>query len=156
MDKIKLLTFSVIALLLINLATLGFLFLNGQKGNDRERNKPRPREIIIEKLHFDEKQQKEYDKLISWHKREIRQLEDNIRHTKNALYSELLKPEADIKIKDSLISILAMNQKQIEMTHFKHFQDIKKLCRNEQMADYYALTEELSKIFSQRPKPRND
>lgn len=156
MDKIKLLTFAVIGLLLLNLATLGFLFLNHPKGNDGPRNRPTPQEIIIRKLRLDDKQQEQYQQLIHWHRGQIDDFDNQIREAKNKLYLQLLKPTVDTKVKDSLIDAVANYQKQIEITHFKHFQDIKKLCRKEQIEDYNALTEELSKIFSHPPKPKND
>jgi protein CpxP len=159
MERTKLLTITVIGLLLLNMATLGFLFLNGQKCNrPPHEGKRQPKEIIIEKLHFDANQQKEYAKLIQWHRGEIDQLDDNIRQTKNELYSQLSEKEINVKTKDSLIALLNLYQKQIEETHFKHFEDIKKLCKPEQQEDFNLLTEELSKIFvPNKPKrPRHD
>lgn len=159
MEKTKLLTITVIGLLLLNIATLVFLFLNGPKP-DRLPHEGRrePKEIIIEKLHFDAQQQKEYAKLIQWHRGEINQLDDNIRQVKNDLYSGLSEKEINVKTKDSLIILLNSYQKKIEETHFKHFEDIKKLCKPEQQEDFKALTEELSKIFSRNkpPRPRYD
>jgi Spy/CpxP family protein refolding chaperone len=161
MEKAKLLTIAVIGLLLLNLATLGFLFLNGSKGHhppmDGPQGRQKPREIIIEKLHFDVNQQKEYDKIIKWHHGEIERLDKNIRQTKNELYSQLMQPEVDVKTKDSLITVLNSYQKQIEQTHFKHFEDIKKLCHPNQMEDFNDLTEELSRIFAPKPHgPRHE
>lgn len=149
MEKTKLLTFSVIGLLLLNFGTLSFLFLNSPK-TDRHphEGRPEPREIIIEKLHFDANQQNEYEKLIQWHRHEINKFDDSIRHAKNELYSGLSQATVDTKEKDSLISAINSYQKQIEETHFKHFQDIKKLCRPEQKKDFENLTEELSRIFA--------
>ena len=117
----------------------------------------KPKEIIIEKLHFDEAQQKDYAKLIKWHRGEITKLDGNIREAKNELYSQLLQPETNLKAKDSLISVINLNQKQIEQTHFKHFEDIKKLCHKNQMDDFNDLTEELGRIFAPKPHgPRHD
>lgn len=151
MDKTKLLIFSVIILLLLNLGTLGFLFFSEPKvhlpSSDR---RPKPKEIIIKKLHFDANQQKKYDKLIHLHRTAINELDDNIRVAKNRLYLQLLKTNIEVITKDSLVDALANYQKQIENTHFKHFQEIKKLCNQEQLEDYYDLTEELSKIFSRK------
>lgn len=158
MEKTKLLTISVIGLLLLNLGTLGFLFLNGPK-NQRlpHEDRPKPKTIIIEKMHFDAAQQKDYDKLIEWHRGEINKLDGNIREAKNELYAQLNQSEANIKAKDSLISVINSNQKQIEETHFKHFEDIKKLCRKDQLADFNELTEELSGIFAPKHRrPRHD
>ena len=156
MEKTKLLTISVIGLLLLNLGTLGFLLLSSPKGHRQppREGRPEPKGIIIEKLHFDAAQQKEYAKLIEWHKGEIRKLDGTIRETKNELYSKLLNANVAEKTKDSLIMVISFNQKQIEETHFKHFEDIKKLCHKEQLEDFNALTEELSRLFSRGQKPR--
>jgi len=157
MEKTKLLTISVIGLLLLNFATLGFLFLNGSKEHHPPHEGQKPREIIIDKLHFDANQQKEYDKIIQWHHGEIERLDGNIRQTKNELYAQLSKPEVNAKTKDSLIALLNAYQKQVEETHFKHFEDIKKLCKPNQQEDFMALTTELSRIFAPRPhRPRHE
>ena len=74
MNKIKLLTLAVIGLLLLNLATLSFLFLNAPKGNLHK-----PQEIIIEKLHFDENQQRQYKQIIQWHKGRIKDLDEKVK-----------------------------------------------------------------------------
>ncbi|MGC4039376.1 MAG: hypothetical protein QM710_00880 [Flavobacterium sp.] len=158
MEKTKLLTVAVIGLLLINFGTLGFLLLGGPKGHlPPHEGRPEPKQVIIEKLHFDAVQQEAYAKLIQWHRGEIDSLDANIREAKNELYSQLSQQETDIKTKDSLIAVINSNQKQIEQTHFKHFEDIKKLCHKDQLKDFNALTEELFHIFAPKPHgPRND
>lgn len=162
MERTKLLTITIIGLLLLNFATLGFLFFSGSKGHrpqhDRPEGRPKPREIIIEKLHFDANQQKEYDKIIKWHQGEIKRLDGGIREAKNELYAQLKNSQVDLKMKDSLIAVINANQKLIEATHFKHFEDIKKLCHKDQEEDFNALTEELARIFSPNkpPRPRHD
>jgi len=162
MERTKLLTITIIGLLLLNFATLGFLFMSGPRGhkrpNDRPEGRPDPREIIIERLHFDVNQQKEYDKIVQWHKGQIKKLDENLRSAKNELYNQLKQPQIDVKIKDSLIAVINANQKQIEETHFKHFEDIKKLCHQDQLEDFNELTEELSRILAPNkpPRPRHD
>ena len=158
MEKTKLLTITVIGLLLINFASLGFLLLNGIKDHRPPHGgNPKPKEIIIEKLHFDANQQKEYAELIKWHRAEITKLDDDIRQTKNELYAQLNRTEVNAKAKDSLIELLNSYQKQVEETHFKHFEDIKKLCHKDQMQDFNELTEELSRMFAPKPRgPKHD
>jgi len=151
MEKTKLLTVGVIGLLVINLGTLGFLLLGPKGHKPPHEGRPEPREIITEKLHLDATQQKEYGKLIQWHRGEIEKLDNNIRQAKNQLYALLSQPETNAKTKDSLIAVINANQKEIEQTHFKHFEDIKKLCHKDQMDDFNALTEELSRLFAPRP-----
>ena len=158
MEKTKLLTIAVIGLLLLNLSTLGFLFFNGSKDHRTpHEGRPEPKTIIIDKLHFDAQQQKDYAKLIQWHRGEITTLDENIRQTKNELYALLNQDQVNKKTKDSLITLLNSYQKQVEVTHFKHFEDIKKLCRQDQMRDFRELTNELSRIFAPKPhRPRHD
>lgn len=160
MDKTKLLTYTVIALLVLNFGTLGFLFVSGPKGHSSDGHgpdrKPMPREIIIEKLHFDEEQVKKYDQLINWHRTTIDQTEDKIRAAKNKLYLLLNENPVNEKSRDSLINALSAYQKEIEETHFKHFGDIKRLCKKDQMDDFKKLTDELSGLFSKPHKRRND
>lgn len=162
MEKTKLLTITVIGLLLLNFATLGFLFISGTKGHkpphDIPEGRHEPKEIIIERLHFDANQQKEYGQLIEWHRGEIRQLEDSIRVSKNELYMLLNDDKIDEKAKVTLINEIALFQKQIEATHFKHFEDIKKLCKPEQQVYFNELTEELGRLFyrNKPPRPRHE
>ena len=162
MEKTKLLTITVIGLLLLNFATLGFLFISGTKGHkpphDIPEGRHEPKEIIIERLHFDANQQKEYGQLIEWHRGEIRQLEDSIRVSKNELYMLFNNDIVDEKAKVTLINEIALFQKQIEATHFKHFEDIKKLCKPEQQVYFNELTEEFGRLFyrNKPPRPRHE
>lgn len=152
MNKTKLLSVAVITLLVLNFGILGFLFLSKKHGPN---GRKMPREIVIEILHFDENQIVEYEKIIKEHQNAIRNLDDSIRKTKNELYQLLNEEKINSAQKDSLYLKLANYQKQIETTHFNHFLEIKKLCKKEQLADYKNLTEELSKIFSHKPRPKH-
>lgn len=153
MEKSKLLTIAVVALLLLNLGTLGFLVFGKNSGMPPHGPHREPKYQIIATLHFDNAQQQQYEKLILEHRATISQIEGDIRLAKNRLYLQLLKDQVDNRLKDSLVDVLAAYQKQIEQTHFKHFQDIKKICRPDQLEYYDDLTQELSRIFSKPPHP---
>ncbi len=148
MNKTKLLSISVIVLLLINFGILGFGFLSKER--------KMPREIVIEKLHFDENQIVHYDKTIKNHQKAIRAIDDSIRKTRNELYQLLNSDTIDTSKKERLYLKFSEYQKQIETTHFNHFLEIKSICKKEQLADFKNLTEELSKIFNNRRKPKNE
>ena len=158
MEKIKLLTLAVILLFILNLSLIGFLFYSNPNtpcaplASDRDSGW-RPRALIIESLHFDSNQQMEYDQLIQWHRSEIRKVEHTIGLSKNKLYQLLATPKVNIKSKDSLIRVLSRNQKQIETIHFKHFEDIKKLCHKDQLDYFNAITIKLAQLFSKEQQP---
>lgn len=149
MNKIKFLTFSVVALLLLNFGILTFLFFSAS--NDR---KHEPRAIIIHELQFDASQIANYDMLIRIHKDKIKNLNDAIKICKNELYNQLKKHQNKLII-DSLFSKIASYQSQIEQTHYSHFLDIRKICKPTQLQDYNLLTSKLSKIF-QGKKNKNE
>lgn len=153
MSKAKLLWIAVIALLLLNFGILAFLFLSKKH---EPMGRKMPREIIIEKLHFNENQIVDYDKIIKQHQETIKKIDDSIRNAKDKLYQLLNDETVNTVKKDSLFSKLANYQKQIETTHFNHFLEIKKLCNKEQLQDYKNLTQELGHLFSQHRKPRNE
>ena len=155
MDKIKLLTYSVIGLVLLNIGIIGFLYLSRPNSNQDD-NRRKPKDIIIEKLLFDATQEKKYEEIINVYRNTIDSLNNNNRDVKAELYSLLKQPTVSNKIKDSLIKLILVNQKIIEETNFKHFQDIKNLCTKSQLEAYNSLTEELEKLFSnqnRRPRP---
>ena len=157
MDRTKLLTISVIGLLLLNLATISFLLIGPQKDHRRPEDR-KPKEVIIDKLHFDTEQIKKFDAIIKLHKSKVEIFEKDIRKNKNQLYVLLLDKEINIHKKDSILQIISNNLNQIENLHFNHFIEIKNICREDQLNNYYDLTEDLSRIFSKEkpPRPRND
>jgi len=146
MKKIRFLTFVITALLVINALTLGFIYFKSD-GPARER-RPEPKDIITRKLHFDAGQQEEYEGLIQWHRGEIDRLDMKIREAKRELYTRLNSDTPDIAATDSLFVVIAQYQKEVEQVHYKHFADIKKLCRPGQMQYYSRLTKELAHIFA--------
>lgn len=153
MDKIKLLIYSVIGLLLLNVGIIGFLFFS-RPNRTQEENHRRPKEIIAEKLHFDAKQIQKYESIIPIYKDKIDSLDAVNREIKSELYSQLKLPVVNTIAKDSIITLFLANQKRIEETHFKHFLDIKNICKTSQLQDFNSLTQELGKMFSnQNSKP---
>ena len=149
MKKNKLVTFIVVVLLLLNFAILGFLFLSKSDRNTKE-----PREVIIEKLHFDAQQVEDYDKLITLHRKKIRDLHDSVKNCKNKLYGQLQNVQKT-QLTDSLFTKIARYQYQMEQAHYDHFLDIKKICKPNQLEDYNELTAELSEMFNDK-KPRRE
>ena len=157
MSKIKLLTIAVIGLLLINIAIVGFLMFRkppqshggrppmGQQGQP-PLQQDGPKDVIIDKLHFDKEQAAQYEKLIEQHQAIIKSLNDSIRDAKNNLYSSLTNE--NFTGKDSLIAKLGLLQRRVELTHYDHFAAIKTLCKPDQLENYIALTKEISRFFA--------
>ena len=134
---------------------VGSLFF-GKKGPRRGPPGPpgnRPRNIVIEKLGFDEGQVEAYTILIEIHSASIKKHDGALLKLKNELYQQLLIDENTSTV-DSLIEAMNVIQKQVEATHFAHFQDIKALCRYDQMEAYEEFVGEISRLFSRQRPPK--
>ncbi len=149
MSKLRLLSYAIIGLLLINVALVGFLLLR-KPPHPPEGPSPManagPKEVISERLNFNAEQVTAYDKLISAHRVTINTLDDSIRVLKNNLYQTL--NDGTNTDKDDIVNRLGEIQKQIELTNYNHFKAIKKLCRPEQLDNFNKLTLELAHFFA--------
>ena len=150
MNKIKVLTYSLIVLVIINVGMIVFFkIIKPRDSGGNFRNGPR--KMIIEKLHFDAKQQEQLEASIDKHIHKIKTIENQIQQTKESLYAQLSLSKVDPIVKDSLITVLGDLQKQIESSRFNHFKNIRKICNTpEQKEDFKELTVELSKMFAHK------
>lgn len=159
MNKIKFLMAIVVGLCLVNIGLMAFIFFRQPAAGGPEMHGPpgirpedRPRHLIIKRLDFDEAQIMQYDTLIEAHRASVRTLEDSIRSAKNQLYATLNNDGAAAK--DSLVAKLGLLQRQMELVHYSHFEDIKKICRPNQLERFKELTADLAAYF--RPgRPSN-
>lgn len=160
MNRTKLLTIAVIGLLLINLGTLGVLLVqkpgrppHGPLSPPPHKHGEGPRQLIIDRLHFDAEQQKQYDVLINEHRIKTDELHEASRDIHNELYSLLKADTIDRTKADSLILQIADNQKAVDNLNFSHFQEIKKICKPGQFGDFNELAGELAGLFGPKGPP---
>lgn len=162
MTKIRLLTIAVGALLLLNAVVISLVFTRpndtgpmgppprgGPPLNGREAN--RPRNIIIDRLQFDQDQITAYNELILDHAQAIKVLQADISEAKQQLYMRLGEsdPQAD-STQWAHIQTLLLS---IEETHYRHFADIKGLCRPDQLPAFEKLSADLARLFWARKLP---
>jgi periplasmic protein CpxP/Spy len=145
MNKNRFYQIIIATLLILNIVLL-FLHFN------RPERPVRPRNIIIERLHFDKNQIEQYEALIDKHHELIMTNEVEINKVKDELYQQLIQPYDSLKV-DSLSKNMADLQKNAEMINFKHFQDIKQICKAEQLPYFEKLVGELTKIFGKKNPP---
>jgi periplasmic protein CpxP/Spy len=159
MEKSRFVTLLAIGLLLSNLMLVGFIMVNRSRHLQGERMGPPPphergpRNIIIQRLHLTEAQVSEYDKLIKWHRDEIDREDKSLSTLKQKLYNTLTTP-TDSTEKDSIFAAISQAQQHIERIHYKHFEDIRALCTEQQKPDFEALTQEIASLFGPRPHKR--
>lgn len=114
-----------------------------------------PKQIIIERLHFDVTQQKDYELLIIDHKSKTDELHEASKNLHDELFSLLKGDTINQRESDSLILEIANNQKAIEDLNFDHFNAIKKLCKGEQVALFNELVNDLGRLFAPKGRPKH-
>jgi hypothetical protein len=144
MNKSRFLTTIIIGLLVSN-GILLFMFFNGPKSNKE------PKSIIIDKLNFDKEQIKQYDVYIVQHRKAINENETAIKILRSNLYTQL-KYKLDTTKIDSLIGFIARQQGAVEHINYKHFIEIKNLCKPSQEKDFNELTNEIVSLFSSKER----
>jgi len=154
MNKTKLLSVAVIGLLLINLATLGLMFF--KQGPPYPEHGPPgegPKKIIMERLNFDAAQQEKYEVIIKEHRSKMRELNKNSRELHDELYSLLTLNTNDKAKADSIIQVIADNQKALDNLNFDHFQKIKVICNDKQLENFNGLVRDLAHLFGPNGGP---
>lgn len=153
MNKTKLLYISVIALLLLNIGTLAYLFTRKPPMNMGPRGEG-PKQIIIDRLHFDTQQEEAYCLIVEEHRAKSRDLNDLSRNLHNTLYFLLSEKIVNKEKADSLIDQIALNQKAIDNLNLDHFQKIKFICKDNQLQFFDSLVKDLSHLFSPHHPPK--
>lgn len=149
MNKTRFLTGAVVVLALLNIMALVALC---SKPAHPAHNPEGPRKTIIARLRFDKQQIADYDILVEKHRADISQKDSAMTAVRKAIYHQL--QSGDFSKKDSLIVQVGRLQSEIELIHLSHFQDIKNLCRAEQLEDFNKLAEDLFRLFGKQKRPK--
>lgn len=155
METSKLSKYLIIGLIVLNLCLIAFILMprNGRPPFGKPEG---PKNIIIEKLNLDKSQINAYEVLIAAHRRDISNAQENQNNLKKQLYLLLSNKVENTNQKDSLLLLLADNQRQTELIHYNHFNEIKLICRPNQMQAYHQLVLELQQLFDHNKPKKHD
>lgn len=148
MNKLRFYRWVIAVLVLLNI-TVVCAFVFGPKGRGKAR---RPMETVIEKLHFDAGQVQRYDEIIRTSRAKADEKDRQIVVLKNELYRHLNEPLNPLLL-DSLSTHIALIHKELEQMHYRHFMDIRGLCRPDQLPYFQELSQDITEIFARRPSP---
>jgi len=152
MKRETLLTTAVIALLLLNFGTLGFLFFRKPPHPPGVNNRALDRQIVetlalnpTQKQQFDSFKKNHHEQMISFNQQYRKAMEN---------YFALLKNETIEPVQqDSMLAILSNIQQEKALVTFEHFKTLKTLCTPEQQQNFEALLPELLQVILP-PRPQ--
>ena len=137
MNKQKFYIIIIGVLILINL-TLMWLFFNQNNSS----KKCGPRDMIIEALHFDDEQIREYDLLIKDHRILMRK-------GKSELYN--FRKSYFLTNSDSALSLLSNSYSNLDNINKNHINEIMEICNSSQKEDFRIVIKE-NVLFNARKK----
>jgi periplasmic protein CpxP/Spy len=139
MNKTKLLWTLLILCLLSN----GILLFRTMRSQHPPHHRE-PKHRIIEALHLDDTQQMNYAQLIGDHRNEVTHLERQIANERLKMYLALDSVNSP---SDDGVQRIGQLQMQMEQVHYRHFHEIRMLCREDQWPLYDALVHEFPELF---------
>jgi len=156
-NKQKLLSNLFIALVILNLITIGFIWFHYEKENKKASNDDTfdVKTFIITKLGFDEKQASEFDILRREHFETVQKLNQEIRKEKEAMFNNLKNNKSDTAIAYQHISRIMMLENQVEKLTFDHFQKVRALCNPEQEKIFDMVIQDILRNMNNPPNGPN-
>lgn len=148
MNKRRVLIIAVVLLTLMNIVFIAFHFLRPKHPAHADMNK---KEMLINDLGFDKSQQKSFQKMVISHQSQIIKLRKKQAAIKNILY-KTIGEEGQESIRINQMEKLTVINDEIEFLNLEHFDDIRKLCREDQIPKFKKFRSKLGTFFSP-PKP---
>lgn len=150
METARFLKIVIIALLLINTATLAFMWMQNRPGGPIP-----PRESVFDfltrELKLDEEQRRQYEALRDEHHAMVEELQHTSRQLHQQYFSQLHGAKTDSATILDMAENMAGIQKQIDLITFYHFQKVRTICRPEQQKRFDVVIEEALRMMAPRP-----
>lgn len=159
MNNVKFLKSILLILLLVNIATISFLWITKPPMHDSHRS---AKGFLSNELSFNAKQQEQFDVLQSNFSEKREELRNEI-NDKNDVYFELLQnPKVDsVLVKKAAREIISIKEKE-EIALFYHFQKVRALCNETQKQKFDKIIKEAAGMIGpnqregQGPPPRGE
>ena len=147
MEITRLLSIAIVVLVLLNAVLVAVIFRNTPERREE------PRHFVIKVLELDRDQQLRYEQLIYQHRQQADKLRQEVNQLQRSLVELLKTSQPDLEKADSITALIAAHRKEVEMSNFRHFSDIRALCRPEQQEKFDALVEQIAAKFRPPPPP---
>jgi Spy/CpxP family protein refolding chaperone len=156
-SKIKLLAGLVVALVIINVSMMGYLWFAphgpGERGGPRDGRGPAG--LVIKELKFDDKQREQFEKLREEHHASMMEIDKASHQLHNQLFKSLGNSADSSRqhLSDSLIAEIAKQDISRETITFHHLSEVRKLCNPEQQKLFDDMIAKASERRPEGPPP---
>lgn len=136
----------IVFLLLANIGTLTFFWLN-RPGGGKHGQGGAAAEYIIKETGFDKKQEEEFRKLIQEHQQKVRSFRDSIRIAKDRFFKLVEQDNVTDSIKVSLAKQASELTATIDLLTLQHFEKVKAICRPDQLKKFESIIGDAIKMM---------
>lgn len=156
-NKPKLLTIVVVALLLLNFGTLGFMWTHSRGPGgppDGPGHRPDLFHFMVNELQMTKEQEAQYDVMRRAHHEKVVELQEASRKLHDKFFNLLQGAETDSILVNQLADSIASNQKQVDLITFRHFQQVRSICTPPQQKKFDEVIDEAMSMMAPRPPHR--
>ena len=148
-NKNKLLTWSVILLVIVNVIVITFLW-SGHKRNERMQP-PRPAEFLAKALNLNDSQKIQLHQLADRHHRESEKIREEIKDARDHYFDMLKQPGVADSTKSNAANNIALHLKELEILTFDHFQKVRAICSAKQQIKFDEMINEVIHMVGAPP-----
>ncbi len=130
-------------LLIINIALVSFVALKRQ-GSFMKRDM---RERLSNQLGLDESQKKAFMDMAKLHREKIREIDNQERALLETYFDFLIKPDS-LNSKNEILQQIQVLKKAKVLATYKHFEELKEICSDEQQAEFEAFMKRVIPMIS--------
>jgi protein CpxP len=153
-SKYKVLLLLVGILLVTNAVLL--LFFVGKKPKEKQRTRHDRsavmREFLKDSVGFNDQQLAQFDQIRDQHQQDVRVLFEDMRKAKLSFYQLLNQSASADSANQAAASVIADKQKALDLAFFKYFQQVRTICRPEQVTRYDSLVQQIIRRMVSPPR----
>ena len=144
-------------LVIINLVTLGFLWMYKFKEHRQMLQPPPPppagKILLEQELRFSKEQAEKFDKLKIEHSTSARKLVDEIGMLKENLFETIKNYSGDDSKALKIAEEIGNKQEELDLITYNHFKDIRNLCDEKQRERFDLILKDISKMIGPQNPP---
>lgn len=144
-------TILYILLIVLFISNAFFVFHHLTSQGDKDH---KPRFSMVEELNFNQEQQEAYNKMRSEHFDKMKSYSKRIGELKEEMYSNTGEDEVSKVFLDSVIDLIAIEEKNKDLEMYKHFRDVREICNDEQKAQLSKIINDAIKRHGKRGKAK--
>lgn len=157
----SILTWAVVALILLNLSTLGTIFYqrqkglkidlkSGQEGMTMQGQGNFSGRYFHDRLNLSSEQISEFQKFNPGFRKEAREINRKLMELRNSMLNEMAQEESDTNILNSLSDSIGICHSQLKKITYGYYLNLKNICTNSQQEQLEELFAETFSIDDQR------